>query len=113
MLAYRNPSDRIPKGFRNTPKLCAYEKRMRSDRIVIYNTQPGFTKKYAEWLSEALECECVECSWAEKMKLFVSALKAKKDKTEKEQMMADMISKSYDISDRKYIEPIVAWAKGE
>lgn len=47
------------------------------------------------------------------MKLFVSALKAKKDKTEKEQMMADMISKSYDISDRKYIEPIVAWAKGE
>ena len=24
MLAYRNPSDRIPKGFRNTPKLCAY-----------------------------------------------------------------------------------------
>ena len=47
------------------------------------------------------------------MKLFVSALKAKKDKTEKEQMMADMISRSYDISDRKYIEPIVAWAKGE
>lgn len=86
---------------------------MSSDRIVIYNTQTGFTKKYAEWLSEALECECVECSGAEKMKLFVSALKAKKDKTEKEQMMADMISKSYDISDRKYIEPIVAWAKGE
>ena len=25
MLAYRNPSDRIPKGFRNTPKLCAYD----------------------------------------------------------------------------------------
>lgn len=24
MLAFRNPSDRIPKGFRNTPKLCAY-----------------------------------------------------------------------------------------
>ena len=86
---------------------------MRSDRIVIYNTQTGFTKKYAEWLSEALECECGDCSGAEKMKLFVSALKAKKDKTEKEQMMADMISKSYDISDRKYIEPIVAWAKGE
>ena len=176
---------------------------MSSDRIVIYSTQTGFTKKYAEWISEALECECVECSGAEKMdldryetiifggwacagsisklkwfqskmkkwenkklavycvggspmenpdveealknclseeehrkakifycpgginyekmpvaskcmmKLFVSALKAKKDKTEKEQMMADMISKSYDISDRKYIEPIVAWAKGE
>ena len=25
MLAFRNPSDRIPKGFRNTPKLCAYK----------------------------------------------------------------------------------------
>lgn len=25
MLAFRNPSDRIPKDFWNTPKLCAYE----------------------------------------------------------------------------------------
>ena len=27
--------------------------------------------------------------------------------------MVEMIAKSYDISDKKYIEPIVKWAKGE
>ena len=47
------------------------------------------------------------------MKMFVGALKAKKDKTEEEKIMVEMISKSYDISDKKYIEPIVKWAKGE
>ena len=28
--------------------------------IVIYNSQTGFTKKYAEWISEATGCEAVE-----------------------------------------------------
>lgn len=41
------------------------------------------------------------------MKLFVKALKTKKDKTEVEQEMIKMLSASYDISDRKYIEPIL------
>jgi len=41
------------------------------------------------------------------MKLFVKALKAKKEKTQAEQVMAEMLSRSYDISDRKYIAPIV------
>ena len=45
------------------------------------------------------------------MKMFISVLKAKKDKTEAEKIQAEMISKSYDISDEKYIEPIVDWAK--
>lgn len=173
---------------------------MRKDIIVIYNSQTGFTKKYAQWISEALECECVEfneagkmnfeqydaiifggwaCAggiskikwfknnlkkWSEKnlavycvggspienpeievamknwfteeehqkvktfycpggfsyekmsgpsklmMKMFIGALKAKKDKTEEEKIQIEMISKSYDISDKKYIEPIVEWA---
>ena len=43
------------------------------------------------------------------MKMFVGALKAKKDKTEEEKIQAEMMSKSYDISDKKYIEPIVNW----
>lgn len=43
------------------------------------------------------------------MKMFSKALKSKKDQTEEEKIMADMISKSYDISDRKYIEPIVEY----
>ena len=30
------------------------------NRIVIYTTKTGFTKKYAEWIAEALQCEAVE-----------------------------------------------------
>lgn len=41
------------------------------------------------------------------MKIFIKTLKAKKDKTEEEQEMIKMISASYDISDRKYTEPIL------
>ena len=29
--------------------------KMRKDIIVIYNSQTGFTKKYAQWISESLE----------------------------------------------------------
>lgn len=45
------------------------------------------------------------------MKMFIKALKAKKDKTEAEQEMIKMISTSYDISDKKYIEPILECLK--
>lgn len=41
------------------------------------------------------------------MRLFRTALRGKKGKTEAEEQMLDMISSSYDISDRRYIEPIV------
>ena len=43
------------------------------------------------------------------MKVFVKTLKAKKDKTEEEELMIKMVSQSYDISDIKYIEPIVEY----
>lgn len=174
---------------------------MGNNTVVIFNSQTGFTKRYAQWISEALCCECIELGNAKKtnldnydtiifggwacagtvsklkwfkdsmknwsgkklavycvggspienpdiekamntwfseeehikvktfycpggfnyekmsapsklmMKMFVSALKSKKEKTEEEKVMAEMISKSYDISDIKYIEPIVEWAK--
>ncbi len=167
--------------------------------VVIYNSQTGFTKRYAEWIAEATGADCLELSAAKKkdltsyeaiifggwacagsiskiswfksnidkwenkklivfcvgggpidnpdievafkqifneserkkigifycpggfnyekmsatskimMKLFIKALKAKKNKTEEEQMMIEMISKSYDISDKKYIEPILRY----
>lgn len=41
------------------------------------------------------------------MGMLVKALKAKKNKTEEVQEMIKMISASYDISDKKYIEPIL------
>lgn len=47
------------------------------------------------------------------MKMFASALKKKKDATESEKAMAQNISSSYDISDIKYIDPIVEYLGGE
>lgn len=165
--------------------------------IVIYNSQTGFTQRYAQWIAEAAGADCLELSaakrksmdayeaiifggwacagsiskigwfkgnmdkWADKkliafcvggspidnpeiepalkrnfnasqlkhvnifycpggfryekmsipsklmMKMFLQALKAKKNKTEAEQEMIKMISGSYDISDKKYIAPIL------
>ena len=164
---------------------------------VIYNSQTGFTKKYAQWISEAADADCFELGTAKKqdfglydavvfgswacagriskiswfrsnidkwagkmlvafctgaspaespeiaaflssnfseaerqavhifycpggfhyekmsagsklmMKMFQKRVGAKKDKTEADIEMLKMISHSYDISDRKYIEPII------
>lgn len=171
--------------------------------VVIYHSQTGFTKRYAEWISDALGAECLEFEKAKKssfdsydtiifggwacaggisklkwfkanmdrwegkklivycvggsplenpdipkalrnnfseeewkrvrtfycpggfnydkmsagskmmMKVFLQTLKAKKNKTEEEKGMIEMISRSYDISDKKYIAPIVAYAQTE
>lgn len=165
--------------------------------IVIYNSQTGFTKHYAQWIAEAAGADCLTLSdakkqslaaydtiifggwacagsirkinwfksniekWADKkliafcvgasplespeielalkqnfkepalekvnifycpgglnyeemsvparlmMKMFVKTLKSKKVKTEAEQKQIEMMSSSYDISDKKYIEPIL------
>ena len=164
--------------------------------IVIYTSQTGFTKRYAEWISEASGAECVDFKQAKKiklsdfdaiifggwfmaggiknlawfkkqlpslsaagkkiivygvggspadspdipdairrnftdeewnslnfnyekmsgfskfmMKMFTTMLANKKDASEAEKKMAQMISHSYDISDKKYIEPILAELK--
>lgn len=169
--------------------------------IVIYNSQTGFTKRYAEWIAEETGADCLELSaakkkdltayeaiifgswacagsiskinwfkgnidkWADKkliafcvggspidnpeietalkqifneseqkkittfycpggfnyekmsapsklmMKMFIKTLKAKKAKTEEEKIKIKMISSSYDISDKKYIEPILQCLK--
>ena len=169
--------------------------------IVIYHSQTGFTKRYAEWIAQEAGADCLELSaakkkdltayqaiifggwacagsiskigwfkgnidkWSDKkliafcvgaspienpeiavalnrifneseqkkvktfycpggfhydrmsiasklmMKMFIQTLKAKKDKTEQEKVMIKMISSSYDISDRKYIEPILEYLK--
>ncbi len=45
------------------------------------------------------------------LKMFVKMLSNKKDITQKELDQVQMLSKSFDISDKKYIEPIVAAIK--
>lgn len=47
------------------------------------------------------------------MKALAMAISKKKDATEKERDMAEMISHSYDLSDEKYIEPILRYLEGE
>lgn len=171
------------------------------ETAVIYNSQTGFTKRYAEWIAEAAGADCFELSeakkktmepykaiifggwahagsisklswfknnmdkWADKklivfcvggspinnpeiepalkqnfneselkkvhvfycpggfnyekmpntsklmMKMFIKVLKAKKDKTEADGEMIKMISSSYDISNKKYIDPILECLK--
>lgn len=169
--------------------------------IVIYTSQTGFTKRYAEWIAEATGADCLELSAAKKtelsaydaivyggwacaggiskigwfkgniekwqgkklaafcvggspadspdidialkrnfseaerekvkvfycpggfnyekmsvpsrlmMKMFIKTLETKKDKTEAEQMMTEMLSSSYDISDKSYIEPLLRYLR--
>ena len=45
--------------------------------IVIYNSKTGFTKRYAEWISEALSCECVELKEASKKAASISGESSK------------------------------------
>ena len=170
--------------------------------IVIYYSQTGFTKRYAQWIAEAAGADCLELGAAKKkdftayeaiifggwacggriskinwfkgnldkwghkkliafcvgaspvdspkielalkgnfheselervsvfycpgglnyekmpaasklmMKMFIKMLRAKKDKTEAEEEMIRMISGSYDISDKKYIAPILECLRG-
>lgn len=170
--------------------------------IVIYNSQTGFTERYAGWIAKAAGAECVSLSGAKKkslaeyeaivfgswacagsiskidwfkknidnwkgkkliafcvgaspaeapeveaavrqnfseaeqekinlfycpggfnyekmsvssklmMKMFIRMLSAKKDKTKEDEEMIRMISSSYDISDKKYIEPILRCLEG-
>lgn len=45
------------------------------------------------------------------MKLFIKVNQARKDKTPAEEEAFQMMSRSYDISDKKYIQPIIAYLK--
>lgn len=46
------------------------------------------------------------------MKIFIASIKKKKDSTDEERQMAELVSTSYDISDPKYIEPIAEYLEG-
>ena len=45
------------------------------------------------------------------MKMFVKILKSNKNKTPQDEEMIKMVSSSYDISDKKFIEPIIDFIK--
>lgn len=195
-------SGKLPQKNLSVPPETAEEWRNPMKTIVIYTSQTGFTKRYAQWIAEASGADCLTLSaakkknldayetiifggwacaggisglgwfksnmdrWADKkliafcvgaspmdspeiesalrrnfteaererisvfycpgglnyekmpapsrllMKMFIRTLKAKKDKTETDRDMIRMMSESYDISDRKYIEPILKLISG-
>ena len=45
------------------------------------------------------------------MKMFLKMLESNKNKTEADEQMIKMISGNYDISDKKYLEPILDFIK--
>ena len=189
---------RLYAGIENLQRSITEEERGKQMKTaVIYHSQTGFTKRYAQWTAEAVKADCLNCQkpgkkicpgmkqlccgswvcagslskfgwfksnmdkWKDKklavfcvgaspadnpevqdflkqnfggpefagvrvfycpggfcyekmgmksklmMKVFMKALKAKKEKTEAEKEMVRWISSSYDISDRKYIEPVL------
>ena len=44
--------------------------------------------------------------------MVIYMVQKKKDATEQERQMGEMISRSYDISDRKFVQPIVEYLRG-
>ena len=185
---------------------CTWKGRKKMKTIIIYSSQTGFTKRYAEWLAEELGADIITLSEAKKqkdeyfdaadaivyggwimagkivnsewfkrkisdwkgkrlalfcvggspnelsevdatlrnamtdeerkyvktfycqggisyenmrlpykmtMKVFSTMIRNKKDVTPKEKDMAEMLSHSYDISDKKYINPIVQYIRGK
>lgn len=66
--------------------------------VIIYTSQTGFTKRYANWLAEKVQGDILTIDEAKN-----------KNPSESEQKMAEMLSRSYDISDEKYVEPIVEY----
>lgn len=46
------------------------------------------------------------------MKMFAKSLKNRKNATDREKEMGELLSRSYDISNRKYIESVAAYLEG-
>ncbi len=77
---------------------------------VLTDEQRGYVKAF--YCQGGFNYEKMKAPSRFAMKMFVRMLK-KKDATEEERTMAQAVSKSYDISDIKYTDPIVEYLEGE
>ena len=82
--------------------------------VVLKNALTEEEHKYAKafYCQGGLSYEKMKLPSKLAMKAFAAMVKNKKNKTEQEKGMGDMISHSYDISDKKYIVPIVEYLRG-
>lgn len=69
--------------------------------------EPAFQKVSAFYCPGGLNYVKMPAFSKMMMKMFIKMLRSKKDKTDADEEMIRVISGSYDISDRKYIEPIL------
>ena len=78
------------------------------------NAIPEDKKEYIKpfYLQGGINYEQMNLPSRMMMKTFVSMIKNNKNATEKELIQAEQMSKSYDISDVAYIEPIVEYIEG-
>lgn len=73
--------------------------------------EPAFQKVSGFYCPGGLNYEKMPAFSKMMMKMFVKMLRSKKDKTDADEEMIRVISVSYDISDKKYIEPILQYLK--
>ena len=112
---------------------------MNKQILVVYKSVTGFTKQYAEWIAEKLNCSAVELKntteemdkvphfymqgglryenmpFGDKlmMKVFAAMVKRKKEKSEYEKEMLKALNTSYDHTSKEYIEPLADFVLGE
>lgn len=83
--------------------------------VFLDNALSNEQKKYAKifYCPGGINYDAMSLPSKLAMKAFASMLKKKKDATQQEKDMAEWISKSYDISDKKYLDPIVSYLMEE
>ena len=79
--------------------------------VFLQNVLTDEQKKYIKvfFCQGGFNYEKMKAPYKLAMKMYVSVLRNKKDATEEEKSAAEIMSSSYDISDVKYIEPIVEY----
>ncbi len=80
---------------------------------VLNNALTDEEKKYAKafYCQGGLSYENMKLPSRLLIKAFVSMIRNKKNATEQEKEMGEMLAHSYDIADRKFIEPIVGYIR--
>ncbi len=103
---------------------------MNKQILVTYKSVTGFTRRYAKWIAEELDCAIMELKdvSARTMSEYNTVIfggrfhaglvdglkKRKKKKSEYETAMAQALGNSYDLSSKEYIKPLVSYViKGE
>lgn len=81
--------------------------------VALQNALTDEERKYAKafYCQGGIAYEKMKLPAKLAMKAFASMVRKKKDATEQEKKMGEMISHSYDISDREYIMPIVQYVR--